>query len=693
MFISYAKRNLTIDELRHALAVRTEDDELDRDNLLSLKTVLDSCNGLVEVAESSKLRLVHFTLEEYLRSDHGLFENGDLEITKACLRYMTLKPLKELPWINRNDFEKALADWPFLVYASFEFGYHARNISMDQVRDLALSFFNSKPHLHAVARVRDSKSPDIRKWNEKMTKWAFSGGAAISLASSFGMTKFVRFLLGQTEERVWARNVYGSTALHEACIKGYEDTAELLIANGADLLDSNSGKNTPLYLAVAYNRVSMVRKLLGYGHEQVNVVCRGGWTALINAADLANEEMAMLLLQAGADPSVQNDRGMTALHLAARKNHIGVVKLLILAGASIDVKNVDGLTPLALATTCGYLEIATVFLNNGADLNQTGLDRWSPLHRAARGGWKETVALLIERGANLMVKDGKGNLPLHLAARSGHIETVDLILNSRADIRRGQLFAKDKKGSTPRMVAFFTAHFDIHKLLRAAEMETLGIDELASADKLTVAIEEGQYSKVRRLLNKRGTKIDQLDENGQPPFHTAIQEERLDIAELLIESGAAIESIGYHNWRPLHVASSIGSVPLVNMCLRHGADVHALTSTEQTPLHKACSSKSVDVVRILLEAGVDPEAMNQRGMRAIHVACHHNQRDVVELLLREWHVDLFAKDNFGDTAADWCERSGHLELLRFLREEEKKSRMAGRREGNGVGMRKEYESP
>ena len=547
-----------------------------------------------------------------------------------------------------------------------------------------MSFFNSRPHLLTVARVRDSKGPDIRKWKEKMVKWAFSGGAALSLASSFGMTNFVKFLLEQSEEAVWARNVFGSTALHEASLKGYEDTAELLIASGADLLDSNSGNSTPLYLAVAYNRISMVRCLLKFGLEQVNVVCRSGWTVLINAADLANEEMVTLLLQAGADHSIQNDRGMTALHLAARKNHIAVAKLLILAGASIDVKGVDGLTPLALATTGGHLEVTNLLLDNGADLERIGWDKRTPLHRAARGGWKDTVALLIERGASLTPRDGKGNLPLHLAARSGHIETVELILNSRPDTKCGQLFAKDKKESTPRMVAFYTAHYNIYKLLRAAEMEMLGINGRASADKLTVAIEEGQYSQVRRLLSKRRIDIDQSDDNGQPPLHTAIQEERLDIAELLVEYGAAIESIGYHNWRPLHVASSIGSVPLVEMCLRHGADIHALTSTDQTPLHKACSSKSVDVVRMLLEAGADPEVMNHRGMRAIHIACHQNQRDVVELLVRKWRVALFAKDEFGDTAADWCERSGHLELLSFVREEEKKSRREGGRASSGA---------
>jgi ankyrin repeat protein len=292
-----------------------------------------------------------------------------------------------------------------------------------------------------------------------------------------------------------------------------------------------------------------------------------------------------------------------------------------------------------------------------------------------------------------MMKDGKGNLPLHLAARSGHIETVETILNSHADMKYGQLFAKDRSGSTPRVVAFYTAHYDIHKLLRAAEVEILGVDEAASADKLTVAIEDGQYSIVRRLLEKGDTKIDQPDENGQPPLHTAIQEERLDIAELLVEFGATIESVGYHGWHPLHVAASIGSVPLVNMCLHHGASVHARTLTKQTPLHKACSSKSVGVVRILLEAGADAEATNHRGMRAIHIACHNNRMDIVELLVREWHVDLSARDSFGHTAADWCDLAGHLDLLRFIREEEKQRWKDGRTPSSGVGRSMEHGGP
>ena len=677
MWVSHAKRNLTGAELQHALSVRMEEDHLDQENLVSLKMILDSCCGLVEVdADSSKLRLVHFTLEEFLRSDHNLFRNGDLEITKVCLRYMTLARLKELSGMNRNDFSSALAELPFLDYASQEWGYHAQEVVVDDIRDLALSLLSSKPLLLTVARVRDHKGPH-RKWRERMDEWADSGGAGISLVASFGLTNFIEFLIRQSESPVLtARNVYGSTPLHEVAIKGYEECAELLITNGADLLDLNAGMHTPLYLTVAYGRISMARTLLKYGKKQVNVILRKGWTALHKASDLGSEEMVLLLLQAGAEHFHKTERGMTPLHLAARQGFLAIVKLLVLAGASVHRQTIDRLTPLDFAAAGGHTSTASFLLDNGAKIGHMGQDGWQAIHRSARNGQIDTIALLLSRGADVLVKDHKGNIPLHSVARSGNRQAVELILNSRPEIKRDQLFAKDNAGSTARMVAFYCAQFDIYKFLRDVERESTGHSNLTSADAVTVTIEEGHYSKIRRMLNKKDFELEQHDENGQPPLHVAIQEQKEDIAKLLLEHGASVESVGFHKWTPLQIAASVGNVRLVNLCLKHGADIHSRSFSDQTVLHKACSSNSVEVVRILLEAGADPEATNDRGMRALHIACHHNNRRIVELLLLEWHVDFFAKDNWGNTAVKWAERSGSLDLVGFLQEEEKKRRVA-----------------
>ena len=60
MWLSHARRPLTVLELQHAMALRLEDHDLDRDNLPSLRTLVDCCCGLVEVdSESSIIRLVH----------------------------------------------------------------------------------------------------------------------------------------------------------------------------------------------------------------------------------------------------------------------------------------------------------------------------------------------------------------------------------------------------------------------------------------------------------------------------------------------------------------------------------------------------------------------------------------------------------------------------------------------------------
>ena len=66
MWISHAKRVLSVLELRHALAVRLEDSELDRDNFVEPQLIVDSCYGMVEIDEkSSTIRFVHYSLQEY----------------------------------------------------------------------------------------------------------------------------------------------------------------------------------------------------------------------------------------------------------------------------------------------------------------------------------------------------------------------------------------------------------------------------------------------------------------------------------------------------------------------------------------------------------------------------------------------------------------------------------------------------
>ena len=678
MWISHVRRPLKVDELQHALAVRFADNNINEDNLLSIRTVLDSCCGLVEVDKDSNIiRLVHHSLVEYLQSrDHALFEDADVSIVRTALKYMSFEALKSMHSMNRSAFETALRQHPFLEYACMHWGHHARYLDVLAYQELALPLLRDGQALLTIARVRDAYSPDFRKWAERMRAWAYSanGGAAISLAVSFGLTDLVRLLISQYETpNLSARNMYGSTPLHEAAILGHEDTAEVLIAHGADLMDKNKGKATPFFLAVSYGRLSMVQTLTKYGRSQLNVTCKGGFTALHRATDLGLPPLVEYLLQEGALIAAHDDRGSTSLHHAALRGHLEVAKMLVLGGALVDIESGNGFTALDEAATAGQTDVAEFLLNNGASVMHRAEDSWTALHRAARGAHLDLVVLLLESGAEILAKDLKGNTPLHHAARAGSLQTCVELLEYDPSLEKAQLTTTDSRGQTALNVAFFTAHYEVSKYLRAMGYAVLGT-EPTTANRLTVAIENRDLAVVTQLLDQTATALETPDQDGQPPLHVAIQEGQLTIVKALLTRGANIDAVGYHGWHALHIASSLGNLDMVNLCLTYNADIRARTSTQQTALHKAASSRSLPVLRQLVAAGAELEARNDRGMTCLHVAAHKNDEPIVRALVLEYGVDVLSRDKHGETAAMWAERGAGLSVGGWLKAEERKAR-------------------
>ncbi|OCT49282.1 ankyrin [Cladophialophora carrionii] len=678
MWLSHARRPLTLLELQHAMALRLEDTDLDQDNFPSVRTLVDCCCGLVEVDhESSLIRLVHHSLEEYLRNhDHGLFQDADLVITRTCIKYLMLDSIKDLPYKKREGFAKALDDFAFLEYAALEWGRHAYQVPAEKIKDIALSLLSDSLRMFTMARVRDFRAYDLRNWKEKTWAWAYSGGAGISIAAQFGLSGLLKVLIAQNQSSLClnARGAYGNTALHEAALSGHEEAAQVLLQHGGSVLDVNHGQSTPLYLAVSYRQLSMVKLLLQYGREQLDYPGPKGFTPLHKAVEQGDEEMVTTLLQAGALVAATNSQGTTPLHVAALRGYLPIAKLLVLSGALVQVKDREGLCPLDSAATGGFTDMVAYFVENGGNIFHRGRELWTPLHRAARRGHTEIVRFFLQRGVNALTSDFKSNTPLHLAVRSGSMAAVKTLVeySSDSELKRAQLFSRDKKGSTPREVAFFTAHYDIHKYLRAAEREAQGMTEPSSSNILTTGIERGDLQAVQALLAQDPDSINSLDEDGQPPLHVAVQENQKSIIEYLLSRGASIETVGYHGWRALHIAASLGDVDLVELCLAHGAKIDTRTHTNQTPLHKAASSRSVAVVRRILSAGANPEAKNDHGMTALHIAANQNDIDIVRMLVVEYGVDVLAGDRLKLTAAMWAERSGHLDVWAYLRGEEGK---------------------
>lgn len=140
---------------------------------------------------------------------------------------------------------------------------------------------------------------------------------ALLLALREGSLKVADFLLEQNSVDVEARNSQGESPLMIAAFKGQLAQAQRLIARRAEV---NKPGWTPLHYAAsnaAPTSVAMVRLLLEH-HAYIDAESPNRTTPLMMAAHYGNPLVVKLLLDEGADSSVKNEKGLTAIDFANR---------------------------------------------------------------------------------------------------------------------------------------------------------------------------------------------------------------------------------------------------------------------------------------------------------------------------------------------------------------------------------------
>jgi len=97
-WICHSERPLKVDELCHALAVEIGTTDFDSENIPLINTLLDCCQGLITVdKEASTVRLIHFTVQEYLCAHPDLFSKPHSILAETCLTYLNSHQVKNLP--------------------------------------------------------------------------------------------------------------------------------------------------------------------------------------------------------------------------------------------------------------------------------------------------------------------------------------------------------------------------------------------------------------------------------------------------------------------------------------------------------------------------------------------------------------------------------------------------------------------
>ena len=398
MWVSNSERPLHTSELCHALGVKIGSSDLDVENVPTIRTLLACSLGLLTIeASSSTVRLVHFSLQEYLSDNPSLFQSPHSMIAEVCLTYLNFRCVRELS----PTLSLALATAPLVGYASSCWGGHVKRagIVAPLVMKLLLEFEQHISSQLLLLRYYEDESfceLDLCKSR------CFKGFTGLHGAAFFGILEIFATLLVIKEWDINATDTGGRTALAWAAVGGHEDVVAMILQRKgveADTADTGHGL-TPLLLAVVCGHAGVVKLLLE--RKDVNP----------NTADTKH--------------------GITPLTLAAVDGNEGIVKL-ILEREDVNPNTAgteNGVTPLLLAVVNEDEGMAKLLLER-EDINPNLADTkygQTPLAWAAENGHEGAVKLLLERAdVNPDILDLSGKTALQLAVSGGHTRVVKLL--------------------------------------------------------------------------------------------------------------------------------------------------------------------------------------------------------------------------------------------------------------------------
>jgi ankyrin repeat protein len=260
-----------------------------------------------------------------------------------------------------------------------------------------------------------------------------------------------------------------------------------------------------------------------------------------------------------------NERGETALHLAAKRGKTYAVQMLLEKGAYKYCKTENQKTPLTLALENGHERTANLLTHNLLKLTK-------PFSRIMK-----TPRLLTQNGISHEDLKNNNEFRLHLAAYSGNVKKVKLLIDEGEIVN-----AVTNNRETPLHIAAFKGNVDIAELLieKGASVNALATDNETPLHWAA----EGENSKTAELLIEKGASVNALTTNNQTPLHWAVDRGNIKTAELLIEKGASVNALATNNQTPLHCAVQHENSKTAELLIEKGASVNAFTTDNQTPL-------------------------------------------------------------------------------------------------------------
>lgn len=357
----------------------------------------------------------------------------------------------------------------------------------------------------------------------------------------------------------------GFTPLMHAIVMNNEKVIDALIEAGVNVNERNKSDLTTLMQAGTVSNPGVVQKLLKAG--AILEADKNGWTALTTACRAGNSDVAIYLIEQGANIFTKTKNNWTPFLFACAYGSDSLIELFITKGVYINETSSDNWTSLMASLFGGNLKSANYFIDNGVDIhfinNQNRnaflyaceygddeiimklIDKYADIHLITYGKWSSVMlairngklklaGLLISEGVSLKTHDANGWSVMTLAARYGDLELMQLLVEEGFSIN---MFTENQ--CTCLMLASIAGNTEMVRYLLEQNAWTRVKALDTKQDAFSFACEYGNVDMVQLFID-HGEKVNKLRNSGIV-INTAVNAGNNEVVKLLIENGAIIK--------------------------------------------------------------------------------------------------------------------------------------------------------
>jgi len=173
------------------------------------------------------------------------------------------------------------------------------------------------------------------------------------------------------------------------------------------------------------------------------------------------------------------------------------------------------------------------------------------------------------------------------------------------------------------------------------------------------------------------TALDARDCHGFTALHWATMKGHGAVVQTLVESGSSLNLVDIQGRTPLHLAVATLGIcrgfeekrfcrDMIRYFLENAANPDVGDENGTCPIHLAAEIGDEDTICLLVSHGGSVHVRDNEGESAIFYAIRGAHICIIQKLVEEYKVDIFSRNEDGESATEYCQSLGDITTLRFV---------------------------